>query len=506
MTVPQFDHVVVGSGSAGSVMARRLVDAGRRVLLLEAGPDDDFAPIHDNARCNEVVGSHVMPDYYTTPQPHAAGRQLWWPRGATLGGSSAVNGMVWVRGAASDFDQWAAGGADGWDWASVLPAFRALESFEGGASETRGGSGPLPITRFAEPTAVAQAYMHAWEGLGLPLNPDYNSGDLWGAGYTQWNIVGGNRVSAWRAFGEPILTAPNFQVETSARVRQLKIGKLRVVGVRYLKDDVLHEADADQSVILCAGAMMTPHLLMCSGIGPAQHLEEIGVRVLVDSPGVGANLQDHLSMSVLVRSPRAVPARQGSGLEVQSFWKSHDGATSPDMQQVLRNSNLAPDGYDSPEHGFTLMAGVVRILSRGRITLASADPDVLPYFDPCAFVERHDIEVAVASVELMREIAHRPELSEWVAQEVAPGPGVTTAAQLEAYVRRAAQTYFHPVGTARMGVDAEAVVDPRTLGVHGIEGLHVADASVMPTITSGNTNAPAMMIGERGAELLLARD
>lgn len=486
-------------------MARRLVDAGRRVLLLEAGPDDDLDAIHDNAICNEVVGSRVMPDYFTAPQPHAAGRRLWWPRGATLGGSSAVNGMVWVRGAASDFDEWAAGGAIGWDWASVLPAFRSLESFEGGTSPTRGGSGPLPITRFAEPTAIAQAYLHAWEGLGLPLNPDYNSGDLWGAGYTQWNIVGGYRVSAWRAFGQPILGAPNFQVETCARVRQLKIDRHRVIGVRYVQDGVLHEADADHSVILCAGAMMTPQLLMCSGIGPAQHLEEIGVPVLIDSQGVGANLQDHLSVNVLVRSPQVVPPRQGSGLEVQSFWKSHDGVTSPDMQQVLRNSTVAPDGYESPAHGFSLMAGVVRILSRGQITLASADPDVPPHFDPGAFTERHDVEVAMASVELMRELAHSSELSEWVAAEVAPGPAVATAAQLQDYVRRTAQTYFHPVGTARMGLDGDAVVDPRTLGVHGIDGLHVADASVMPTITRGNTNAPAMMIGERGAELILVQ-
>ncbi|WP_159945272.1 MULTISPECIES: GMC family oxidoreductase [unclassified Nocardiopsis] len=502
-TTAEHDFVVVGSGSSGSVVARRLLDAGHTVHVLEAGPVDSEPAIHDPRGWPALWHSPLDWAVMTLPQKHAAGRSLHWPRGRVLGGSSSLNGMIYIRGHRADYDSWAYAGCTGWDWESVLPLFRRSEDHVDGAGPWHGSGGPLPVTRIADPHPTSRAFVAAAEALGFPVTDDFNGEHMLGAGFNHTTIRDGVRMSAWRAFVEPVRPHPGLTVTTGAPVHRVLLESGRAVGVEYELDGRLHRARAAREVVLSGGAIGSPQVLLHSGIGPAGHLTEVGVEVRVDLPGVGENLHDHLLVSNVYEADRPLPPGTGNLLESQLFASTDPARTVPDLQPLFIHVVLPADGYPVPEHGYTIAPGVVRPLSRGTLRLASDDPSAPPLVDPNVLAEPHDLESLVDAVEICREIGASTHFDAWRRAEVAPGPDARTRDDLRDYVRRAVTTYHHQVGTCRMGPDSLSVVDP-ALRVHGVEGLRVADASVMPSVPSGNTNAPAIMVGEKAADLILA--
>ncbi|ARM04475.1 choline dehydrogenase [Burkholderia pseudomallei] len=496
-----YDHIVVGAGSSGCVLTRRLIDAGRRVLLLEAGPRDDMPEIHDPLGSMALWNSEVDWAFTTEPQVYANGQRLPFPRGKTLGGSSAFNGMIYVRGAKQDFDTWSYLGNYGWDYDSVLPHFKRFECFDDDNTEIHGTQGELPITLNPKPTPVTRAFLDAAEAAGLPLNRLYNDGRaMWGA-YHNWITVRDNRrMSTWVAFLEAKKDHECLTTVVGALVTGIEFSGDRAVGVRYMKDGEPHIAYADQDIILSAGSLCTPQLLMLSGIGPAKHLQDMGVRVRVDLPGVGQNLQDHVNVPMVWESPRPVPLSGAQGLEASIFWKSRPEMIVPDMQPIL--ITFPYPGANAPEHGFTIVPTLVHPHSRGVVKLRSSDPTAPLSMDPCFLKDPQDLELLVTQVEFIRDIVNRPEMNEWRKRECAPGPECQSRDALREFVRRNAVSDHHQVGTAKMGVDSMAVVDPK-LRVYGIRNLRVADGSIMPLIVTGNTNGACIMIGDKAADLVL---
>ncbi|HEX7526443.1 MAG TPA: GMC family oxidoreductase N-terminal domain-containing protein [Gaiellaceae bacterium] len=501
-----FDFVVVGSGSGGSVVARRLVDAGASVALIEAGGQPSDPAIHDPGRWPELPGSPADWGYATEPQAACAGRQLSWPRGKVLGGTSALNGLAHIRGHRLDYDGWAYHGAPGWGFDDVLPLFKRSEDSDLGPSEYRGAGGPLPVTAQYPRHPLIEAMVAAAQEAGIPYNPDHNGPELDGVGYSQLTMRDGVRATAWSAFLEPVVGQPNLTVLTGARALRLRFDRGRCVGAEIERDGKTELVEAGGEVIVCAGAIDSPRLLLLSGIGPAAELAALGIERRVDLPGVGKNLHDHLLSPVIFSSPKPVPERVAgvTQLHAHLFWRSRPGLVVPDTQPLCFHLPLYRAGdMSGPEDAYTLMGGLVRVESRGELRLVSADPDVPPSLDPRCLTAAADVDALTASVALMREIGRQPALAEWTAEELYPGPSVRTAAELREYVRSTVASYHHQVGTCRMGGDEQAVVDPE-LRVYGVDGLRVADASVMPFITTGNTNAPTLMIGEKASELLLA--
>jgi choline dehydrogenase-like flavoprotein len=507
VAVDQFaaEVIVVGAGSAGCALTRRLVDAGVDVLLLEAGGPDDSPAIHDPARFHELWLAAEDWAYHTTPQPQAADRALHWPRGKVLGGSSCLNGLIHVRGARTDYEEWVRLGAAGWSWEDVLPAFRRMEDFDGGASELHGAAGPLRIMSRYALAPIHEAIMDAAVQVGIERNPDYNSGLLDGVAQMQLTIRDGRRDSAAAAYLRPVLGAGNLRVLTRAHVHRLLLEDTRCGGVEFDHDGTLHRARAGSEVVVSAGAIEAPALLLRSGIGPADELRRVGIDAAVDLPGVGRNLHDHLlSPSIWAADAEIVPFEPGlSPIQTHLWWRSRAGLPGPDTQPIHFSVPLYEPWMEGPANAFTLMGGMVRPQSRGSIKLSGPSPSDPLIIDPRILSVQQDLVALAASLCQVREMGAAPALRAWGARELYPGPEVTDAAQVRDYVRRTAISYHHQVGTCRMGVDAEAVVDPR-LRVHGVEGLRVADASVMPAVTSGNTNAPSLMIGERAADFITA--
>lgn len=500
-----FDVVVVGSGSAGAVVARRLVDLGVHVLVLEAGGVDGNPAIHDPGRLFELWGSEEDWDYATVPQSACDGRTLSLPRGRVLGGSSALNGMIYVRGHRSDYDAWAGHGNTGWSYDDVLPLFRRSEDFDRGPSDFHGVGGPMRVVADYEPHPVNAAAVAAAQEAGIPFNDDCNGAESDGVGFAQLTIKDGRRHSTAEAFLRPVLRVENLTVWTRARALGLVLDGARCVGVEVERDGSVETVHAGHEVVVACGTIESPRLLMLSGIGNGPDLEAHGIEVRCHLRGVGENLHDHALSPVIFAASKPVPPPLPGlqPLHSQLFWRSRRCLTGPDVQPLFFHLPMyLPDaGMEGPPDGYTLMAGIVRPGSRGSVRLTSADPDAELAIDPGYMGWAADVETMVDAIELCREIGGQPALAEWRGRELYPGGGIRTREELRDYVRATAITYHHQVGTCRMGVDELAVVDPE-LRVVGFEGLRVADASIMPQVTSGNTHAPAVMIGERAAELV----
>jgi len=534
------DVIVVGAGSAGSVVARRLLDAGAEVALLEAGRPDENPAIHDLSRMGELWHGPDDWDYFTTPQAHAAGRRLHWPRGKVLGGSHSLNASIYVRGAHADFDRWEREGATGWGWSQVLPYYRRIENASGVAGvdvsssspdALRGGSGLLDVTTDYPRLPIMESLHEAALQAGIPANPDYNGASIEGIGWEQINSRDGRRLSSYRAYVDPVVGSSALDVRTGVWIHRLLVEDGRVTGVVAEIDGALEELRASR-VVLCAGALDTPRILLLSGIGPARDLEALGIRVVADVPGVGENLHDHLLAPAIFETTTREIAPPTPGVSVSQlhhFTRFREGLDVPDTQPIYFQVPMLDEGMAAPASSFTIHAGLVRPESRGTLKLASADPHAPALMDPNILSERADVESLVASLREVREIGRQAavaDASTWGAREVYPrvdlaafageagagaGAGsrdldLDSDAALERYVRLRAVTYHHQVGTARMGVDELAVVDPTSFAVRadGLDGLHVADASIMPSVPSGNTNAPSILIGERAADALVA--
>lgn len=503
--VPTFDYVVVGAGSSGCVAAHRLTaDPAVRVLLLEAGGPDNHPLIPQIGQWTGLIGSEVDWNYATEPEPALGGRVVKWPRGKTYGGSSAISAAAYVRGHASDFDGWAAEAGPGWSYEAVLPFFRQSEHNTKGASKYHGTGGPMHVTDTTDPHAGHQAFLDGARELGFAADPrwDFDGAQQEnGAGFYQKHLKDGKRQSAAAAFLTPILGRPNLVVRPFCQVRRLVCRGTRVTGVEFFhttaKDakPVVEQAAVAREVILCAGSIDSPKILLLSGIGPADSLRALGLPVVLDLPGVGANLHDHPRIGLRWASRTTLPGSSVSaGLLTHSVRGVNPGAA--DVQFYVGR------GLSAPETSLGLSVVVTRPFSRGTLSLRSADPTAAPVLRPGYFTDARDLAAAVAAVRLARAIVQTRAYDKLRGPAAEPLDTEQSTAQLEAFIRRTSATIYHPSGTCRMGRGDWAVVDPE-LRVRGITGLRVADASIMPTVVNAQTHAACVMIGEKLASLLI---
>jgi choline dehydrogenase len=475
------------------------------VLLLEAGGPDDRPEIPVPSAWPTLLGTEIDWGYLTEPEPHLLGRRVPWSRGKVLGGSSSVNGSIYVRGNRRDYDHWNWLGNPGWAYEDVLPYFIRSEGQQHVLSKFHGEAGELLVSDSVDPSPLSLAFVDAAEKLGFERCDDFNGPHQEGAGLLQFTVANGVRQSTAVAFLRPILGHDNLQIVTNAHATRLTFESDVCVGVRYrTQGGSTVDAEAAREVILCAGSMESPKLLMLSGVGPAGQLSEMGVDVLADLPGVGANLQDHLLVPVCYAAAENYEPSPTNLGDASLFARSGPGldAASPDLQLLLAQVPFLPEGYAHDGPGFTFLPTLVRPQSTGRLTLRSTDPFDPPRIQANYLECRWDLLRLREGLKLSRQLAESEPLSRYRGPEIAPGADVSADAEVEEYVRRAATTLWHPVGTCKMGHDREAVVDSQ-LRVHGVRGLRVADASIMPTIPAGNTNAPSIMIGEKAAAMIL---
>ena len=528
-----YDYVIVGAGSAGCVLAARLSEnPATRVLLLEAGPPDDADEIHIPAAINLLFQSTYDWNYQTTPQERAAGRSIYWPRGRTLGGSSSINAMIYIRGNRYDYDTWRDDyGCEGWGYTELLPYFLRAESNSRGASAFHGADGPLSVQDPKHKSALTSAFVDSAQQAGLEANDDFNGRKQDGVGFYQVTQRAGRRWSAADAYLRPAADRPNLTVLTDALVTGIALAGLRAVGVHYLQRGVAETARAETEVILACGAIGSPQLLMLSGIGPADHLRSHDIAVMADIPGVGANLSDHPMVAAMWHTPKSRGLWEQAGARNLARWqlmhsgplttnvaesggfsRSEEGLPAPDIQWHALPTPYQDGGLTDPSiRALSLLVTLVAVGSRGRIRLRSADPRHKPLIDPAYLSHGPDIDPLVAGIQMAREFAAARPMAKICKSELAPGEGVRSDTDIRDFVRHNLTTIYHPVGTCAMGGDSKlaasrlaSVVDPE-LRVRGIDGLRVVDASVMPTVPRGNTNAPTIAIAEKAADLIQGR-
>jgi choline dehydrogenase len=529
MTERTYDYVIVGAGSAGCALAGRLSEDGRySVLLLEAGPADKNIWIHIPIGYGKTMfDARYNWQFYTEAQPHLNQRKVYWPRGRTLGGSSSINGLVYVRGQAEDYDHWASLGNAGWAWKDVLPYFIRSETNHSLGGPYHGKSGPLQVSPIRERHELVEAFIGAAGELGIPRTDDFNGASQEGAGYYQLTSRNGWRCSSAKAYLKPARSRPNLVVETDAHTSRVLFEGTAAVGVNFRQHGRECTALATREVILCAGAIQSPQLLQLSGVGPAALLRSHGIPVVADSAGVGENLQDHLQVRLMFKCARPITTND----DLQSLWRrmkiglkwmlfrkgplaigiqlgglfarALKDAGTPDIQ--FHFGTISADSTAGKPHafsGFTMSMCQLRPTSRGSLRITSRDPSVPPAMNPNYLATGHDQSVMIAGVKVARALARTRSLSPYILGEHLPGTGVQTDEEILEFIRAYGSSIFHPVGTCRMGSEAGAVLDER-LRVRGVRRLRVADASIMPRLVSGNTNAPAIMIGEKAADMIL---
>jgi choline dehydrogenase len=525
-----FDYIVVGAGTAGCVLASRLSERkDTRVALLEAGGRDRHLFIHIPATVAAAIARpHLNWRFLTEPQTHLNGRRIPIPRGHVVGGSGSINGMVYFRGHPTDFEDWAAAGNPGWSYREVLPYFLRSENNESYPdSPYHGHSGPMNVKFVERPNPMTPAFLAAMGSLGFKPNDDFNGPTSEGFGTRQGTICNGRRVSTATAYLRPALARSNLTLMTHARVARVVLENRRATGVEVLVDGGTRRLTARREVVLCGGAVLSPQLLMLSGIGPGEELQAHGIQVVHHLPGVGANYHDHLAVAVLMEmknsesygislraTPRNIAAilqyalfRSGplssNVFEATAFVRTSPELYRPDIQIVFQAARRNTNTFPFPlGHGFAISIVGLYPKSRGRVTLASADPRTAPRVDPNLFSHPDDVATMLRGLKLGRRITQAPSFERYKAKEVQPGPSVQEDADLVEYIRRASHTVHHPCSSCRMGPDGNAVVDAQ-LRVHGIEGLRVADASVFPSVVGGNTNAAVVMIAEKAADMIL---
>jgi choline dehydrogenase len=531
VTVHETDYVVIGAGSAGCVLANRLsANASNRVVLLEAGGQDRNIWIHIPIGFGKMFfNKSVNWMFETAPESQLAGRRIAQPRGRVLGGSSSINGLLYVRGQRQDYDAWRSMGNHGWGYDDVLEYFKRAEDQQRGADQWHGVGGPLPVSDLPEPHPIADAFIAAAAAIGVPKNPDFNGRRQEGVGYFQATARNGLRQSTAKAYLRSAMKRSNLQVHTGAQVKRILLDGTRAVGVSYVQNGIEHRVMATREVVLCAGAIQSPQILQLSGIGPANLLKQHGIDVVKDLPGVGENLQDHLQARLIYETHNPITlnddlasffgrmrvgvkyalSRKGplgwwAGL-AGGFARTDAALDRPDIQFHLYP--FSTDRKDKPRlhefSAFTLTVCQLRPYSRGSVRIKSADPMIAPEIVANYLSDERDIDVLTQGIRLARQVARSEPLARMIKVERTAGPDADSIENIHTFIREKAMSVYHPVGTCKMGSSDDSVVDAN-LRVHGILNLRVADASIMPTLISGNTNAPAIMIGEKAADLILA--
>ena len=532
MSLAEFDFIIAGAGSAGCVLANRLSEnPANKVLLLEAGPKDNNIMVRMPAGVATLITKPNKHNWGFDTEGSAAlnNRKDYWPRGKGLGGSSSINGMIYIRGHARDYDHWRQLGLDGWSYADVLPYFKRSETNEAGANEFRGGSGPLHVSNAANSSPLYQVAIEAGRQAGYKLTPDFNGEQQEGFGLFQMTIKNGKRCNTSAAYLTPALKRTNLTVETNALIARVLFDGKRAIGIEYQQGGKTIQAKARREVILSCGAVGSPQVLLLSGIGDKNYLKRFDIPVVAHVPGVGQNLQDHLDVNIQyactqpvtayaqVASPLSVlgiglqyllfgtgPGTT-QGLEAGAFVKSRPELEVPDLQMHLFNAPFSDHGRKVLKmHAFGLHMCALRPESRGFVALKSTDPNDRPLIQPNSLSAETDLRTLREAVKIARRVVAQPAFDAYRGKELNPGPKVQTDAEIDDFIRKTAITIYHPVGTAKMGNDDMAVVDS-SLRVRGVQGLRVVDASVMPSLVGGNTNAPTIMIAEKASDLILGK-